>query len=105
MEFKLDYVSVVLAILVFSLMLMVIRLRFEMRVLREDLDRLAARPGQYRPSSMSPSGEPSSSPVYGEGDEQLRSLVANGRKIQAIKEAREMYNMSLKEAKNYVESL
>jgi len=40
-----------------------------------------------------------------EGDEILRSLVAKGRKIEAIKEAREMYNFSLKEAKNYVESL
>ncbi|OWR30192.1 hypothetical protein CDO73_13685 [Saccharibacillus sp. O23] len=85
---------------------MVIRLRFEVRVLREDLDRLAARPGQHRPSSMSSSAsESSSSPAYGEGDEQLRSLVAKGRKIEAIKKAREMYNMSLKEAKDYVESL
>ncbi len=105
MEFRFDYVSVVLALLVFSLMLMVIRLRFEMRVLREDLERLAARPGQHRPSSTSLSGEQSASPVYGEGDEQLRSLVAKGRKIEAIKNAREMYNMSLKEAKDYVESL
>lgn len=106
MEFKFDYVSVVLALLVFSLMLMVIRLRFEMRVLREDLERLAARPGQHRPSSpISSGGETSSPPAYGQGDEHLRSLVAKGRKIEAIKEAREMYDMSLKDAKNYVESL
>lgn len=106
MEFRFDYVSIVLALLVFSLMLMVIRLRFDVRVLREDLERLAARPGQHRSSSLvPPGGETSLPPVYGQGDEHLRSLVAKGRKIEAIKEAREMYDMSLKDAKNYVESL
>ncbi len=101
MEF--NYTTIVLALLVFSLMLMVIRLRFEVRVLREDLDRIAARPGIHR--SSSPGVESPSQHVHTEGDEHLRALVAKGSKIEAIKRAREMYDMSLKDAKNYVESL
>lgn len=106
MGFELDYASVVLALIVFSLMLMVIRLKFEVRVLREDLERIASRPGIHRPSSLdSASSGPSSPPAHGQQEERLRSLVAKGRKIEAIKEAREMYDMSLKDAKNYVDSL
>lgn len=104
MEF--DFTTIVLAIIVFSLMLMVIGLRFEVRSLREEINRLAESPRAYRPSPMiGPSDGEQGLRPSSEGDEMLRSLVAKGRKIEAIKEAREMYNFSLKEAKNYVESL
>lgn len=106
MEF--DFTTIVLAIIVFSLMLMVIGLRFEVRSLREDLNRLAESPRGYRPLSSATHQGGETSPSFsqnGEGDEMLRSLVAKGRKIEAIKEARILYNFSLKEAKDYVESL
>ncbi len=104
MEF--DFTTIVLAIIVFSLMLMVIGLRFEVRSLREEINRLADSPRFHRPLSMMGSSDGEQAPrSSSEGDEMLRSLVAKGRKIEAIKEAREMYNFSLKEAKNYVESL
>lgn len=104
MEF--DFTTIVLAIIVFSLMLMVIGLRFEVRSLREEMNRLAESPRFHRPSPIigSSDGEQRSRPSS-EGDDRLRSLVAKGRKIEAIKEAREMYSFSLKEAKDYVESL
>lgn len=103
MEF--DYTSVVLAIIVFSLMLMVIRLRFDVRQLRDEIDRIASGPRLQRPSASSiQDGERRSHAAEG-GDEGLRALVAKGRKIEAIKEARELYNLSLKDAKDYVESL
>ncbi|NGZ77565.1 ribosomal L7/L12 family protein [Saccharibacillus alkalitolerans] len=104
MEF--DYTSVVLALIVFSLMLMVIRLRFEVRHLKEELDRLAEAPRYYR-SAAAGGTQNEERPLRpsGDGDEQLRALVAKGRKIEAIKEARQLYNLSLKDAKDYVESL
>lgn len=103
MEF--DYATIVLAIIVFSLMLMVIRLRFDVRQLREEIDRIASGPRLYRPApSGMQEGERGPRTAAG-GDEELRALVAKGRKIEAIKEARERYNLSLKEAKDYVESL
>ncbi|HEV7648247.1 MAG TPA: hypothetical protein VGP26_08805 [Actinophytocola sp.] len=37
--------------------------------------------------------------------ERLRALVAEGRRIQAIKELREQTRMSLLDAKNYVDRL
>ncbi|MCM3342475.1 MULTISPECIES: ribosomal protein L7/L12 [unclassified Paenibacillus] len=36
---------------------------------------------------------------------ELRFLVTEGKKIEAIKEARRMFGLSLKEAKQYVEAL
>ncbi|QDX93563.1 hypothetical protein EEL32_22455 [Brevibacillus laterosporus] len=38
-------------------------------------------------------------------DTKLRMLLIEGKKIEAIKEAREVLGLSLKEAKEYVESL
>lgn len=38
-------------------------------------------------------------------DEQIRSLIERGRKIEAIKAAREVYGLGLAEAKSYVEAL
>ncbi|WP_172254662.1 hypothetical protein [Saccharibacillus deserti] len=104
MEF--NYTTAVLALIVFSLMLMVIRLRFDVRQLREEIDRIAAGPRFHRsPASGMADPEPRASRPAAGGEEKLRDLVARGRKIEAIKEAREMYNMSLKDAKDYVESL
>ncbi|MDO3410230.1 ribosomal protein L7/L12 [Saccharibacillus sp. CPCC 101409] len=100
------YISVVLAIIVFSLMLMVIRLRFEVRSMREELDRIAASPRIHMRSGEAASGPAgASSRADANGEEHLRNLVARGRKIEAIKEARELYNLSLKDAKDYVDSL
>lgn len=38
-------------------------------------------------------------------DPQILRLVAEGRKLAAIKRSRELYQIQLKEAKNYVEHL
>ncbi len=38
-------------------------------------------------------------------DEEIRDLLAHGKKIQAIKRVRELTGMGLKEAKDYVEAL
>jgi ribosomal protein L7/L12 len=38
-------------------------------------------------------------------EHQLREMVANGQKIQAIKQTRQLTGLGLKEAKDYVESL
>ena len=38
-------------------------------------------------------------------DEEIRDLLARGKKIQAIKRVRELTGMGLKEAKDYVEAL
>ncbi|GGO05565.1 ribosomal protein L7/L12 [Saccharibacillus kuerlensis] len=103
MEF--DYETIVLAVIVFSLMLMVIRLRFEVKQLRDEIDRITAAPRPYRSFAGGAQNQDPSSHLSREGDERLRVLMAKGNKIQAIKEARELYNLSLKDAKDYVEAL
>ncbi|MBC6970914.1 ribosomal protein L7/L12, partial [Bacillus sp. Xin] len=40
-----------------------------------------------------------------EVNEELRQLVRDGEKIEAIKKAREVLGLSLLEAKNYIDSL
>jgi ribosomal protein L7/L12 len=52
-----------------------------------------------------PAAGPPPEPLSGDLDTRLRTLVAAGRKIHAIKELRQHSQLSLKDAKDYVEAL
>lgn len=52
-----------------------------------------------------PPTAPVTTPVTADLDSRLRTLLAAGKKIHAIKELREHTRMSLVDAKNYVEAL
>ncbi len=72
-------------------------------------DKLAAvgRPTSGGPSSSAASGSrlDQLGPIGAAELEQIRSLLADNRKIDAIKLVRELTGMSLQQAKHYVESL
>ncbi len=58
-----------------------------------------------RQRASSPGPPASAPPLTGDLETRLRSLLAAGKKINAIKELREHTHMGLKEAKEYVETL
>ncbi|MFC4307326.1 ribosomal protein L7/L12 [Cohnella boryungensis] len=99
--------------LVLLLLIKVFSLQRQLDEVKLDLEWLRNRPersGFYPPIAASASSPDASNaeerhdPVAKLQD-RLRILVAEGKKIQAIKEYREARGVGLKEAKDYVDSL
>ncbi len=66
---------------------------------------LGRRWGDVPPRRTEGRSTPSRIPLAHDQAEEVRRLLAQGRKIEAIKRVRQLTGMGLKEAKEYVESL
>ena len=106
-----DYVAMIALGLSVLLLIRVVSLQSQLNELRHDLQQLGSRSAD---STVIASSRPAAAAstfdeIHAEADaaleERLRSLLAGGKKIQAIKELREAKNMTLKEAKDMVEAL
>lgn len=103
-------VLVVFLILIFILLVRVISLQTQLNELKRDVERLENGAGStaHFPLSHNASSvnvTPPSQADLTELDRELQALAQQGKKIIAIKKAREARNLSLKDAKEYVESL
>ncbi|HBU82371.1 MULTISPECIES: hypothetical protein [Paenibacillus] len=105
-------VLVVFLILILILLVRVISLQAQLNELKRDVERLengagstAQFPLSHNASSVNVSPPPPSQADLTELDRELQALAQQGKKIIAIKKAREARNLSLKDAKEYVESL
>lgn len=105
-------VLVVFLFLILILLVRVIRLQTQLNELKRDVERLengsgstAHSPLSYNDSAVNVSPLPPAQADLTELDKELQALAQQGKKIIAIKKAREARNLSLKDAKDYVESL
>jgi large subunit ribosomal protein L7/L12 len=105
-------VLVVFLLLILILLVRVISLQTQLNELRRDVERLengssstAHSHLSYNASSVNVSPPPTPQADLTELDKELQALAQQGKKIIAIKKAREARNLSLKDAKEYVESL
>ncbi|UPK41082.1 hypothetical protein [Paenibacillus pabuli] len=105
-------VLVILLFLILILLVRVISLQTQLNELKRDVERLengsgrtAQSPLSYNASSVNMSPPPPSQAELTELDKELQALAHQGKKIIAIKKAREARNLSLKDAKEYVEYL
>lgn len=107
-------VLVVFLFLILILLVRVISLQTQLNELKRDVERLengsgfnAHSPLSYNASSVnvSPLTPTPAQAELTELDKELQALAQQGKKIIAIKKAREARNLSLKDAKEYVEYL
>ncbi|QOS79337.1 hypothetical protein JNUCC31_32635 [Paenibacillus sp. JNUCC31] len=105
-------VLIVFILLILILLFRITSLQAQLNELKRDVERLENGAGSTAQSSFSYNSPPlnrSSSPPnpadWTELDRELQALAQQGKKIIAIKKAREARNLSLKDAKDYVESL
>ncbi|MEC0125462.1 hypothetical protein [Paenibacillus pabuli] len=105
-------VLIVFLLLILILLVRVTSLQAQLNELKRDVERLENGAGVTAQSSLSYSSPSmNSSPPspnqtdWTELDKELQALAQQGKKIVAIKKAREAKNLSLKDAKDYVESL
>ncbi|WP_413379051.1 hypothetical protein [Paenibacillus taichungensis] len=105
-------VLVVFLLLILILLVRVISLQTQLNELKRDVERLengsgstAHSPLSYNTSSVNVSPPPPTHADLTELDRELQALAQQGKKIIAIKKAREARNLSLKDAKEYVEYL
>ncbi|ASA21694.1 ribosomal protein L7/L12 [Paenibacillus donghaensis] len=108
-------IAVAALILALLLMVKVFSLQGKVNELRSDVARLSSINGHPGMTKSAPA--PLTVPLpyaYSSGaavtnnadlDARLLSLISQGQKIKAIKEMREATNMSLKDAKDYVDGL
>jgi large subunit ribosomal protein L7/L12 len=92
-----EWIALSSLILSLVLLLKVFNLQRQLNEIKSDLQ------GNER-LSYSSSGSASGS-VPANLDDRLRILVASGKRIQAIKELREVTDLGLREAKEYVDKL
>ncbi|MGO4731183.1 ribosomal protein L7/L12 [Paenibacillus sp. 2KB_22] len=107
-----NLVWIVLLLLILVLLVRVTSLQRQLNELKSDVERLengstastrsdfnyTLSPKEESPSHTSPPG-------HTDLDQELIALVQKGNKIMAIKRLREARDLSLKEAKDYVDSL
>ncbi|MEK4057434.1 hypothetical protein MHB84_28025 [Paenibacillus sp. FSL F4-0087] len=105
-------VLVVFLFLILILLVRVISLQTQLNELKRDVERLENgsrrtihSPLSYNDSAANVSLTPPAQADLTELDKELQELAKQGKKIIAIKKAREARNLSLKDAKDYVESL
>ncbi|OMF01581.1 hypothetical protein BK124_02650 [Paenibacillus amylolyticus] len=105
-------VWIVLLLLIFVLLVRVTSLQRQLNELKRDVERLEnGSTGSVRSDfnyTLSPKEAPpshTSQPAQTDLDQELLTLIQQGKKIMAIKRLREARGLSLKEAKDYVDSL
>ncbi|MNI06775.1 hypothetical protein D3C73_597670 [compost metagenome] len=105
-----DWISITALVLAMLLLLRVFSLNRRVKDLESQLERIDSRSamggGIIKPGIDAPA------PLYAQNMEvapdlerRLRLLLAEGKKIQAIKVLREARDLSLKDAKNYVDRM
>ncbi|WP_330706976.1 ribosomal protein L7/L12 [Paenibacillus polymyxa] len=104
-----EYVVIIALILSVILLFKVYRLQSRLNDLKSDVERLENRSG-LTGTSMSNTIAPPAPHIQhaeasGEINERLLLLIREGNKIKAIKELRTAKNLSLKDAKDYVDHL
>ncbi|PWW38839.1 MULTISPECIES: hypothetical protein [Paenibacillus] len=107
--------SIVLVVFLFLILILLVRvisLQTQLNELKRDVERLengsdrtAHSPLSYNASSVNVSPPTTTQADLTELDKELQALAQQGKKIIAIKKAREARNLSLKDAKEYVEYL
>lgn len=104
-------VLIVFLLLILILLVRVISLQSQLNELKQDVERLEIGGGpvshssfNYSPTLSDVSPHSPSQAELTELDRELLALVQQGKKIVAIKKVREAKNLSLKDAKDYVES-
>ncbi|MCP1427255.1 large subunit ribosomal protein L7/L12 [Paenibacillus xylanexedens] len=105
-------VWIVLLLLIFVLLVRVTSLQRQLNELKRDVERLengstdsVRSDFNYTLSPKEASLSHTSQPVQTDLDQELLTLIQQGKKIMAIKRLREARGLSLKEAKDYVDSL
>ncbi|CAM4271930.1 ribosomal protein L7/L12 [Paenibacillus xylanexedens] len=105
-------VSIVLLLLIFVLLVRVTSLQRQLNELKRDVERLengstdsVRSDFNYTLSPKEASPSHTSQPAQTDLDQELLTLIQQGKKIMAIKRLREARGLSLKEAKDYVDSL
>ncbi|MEO2203237.1 ribosomal protein L7/L12 [Paenibacillus pabuli] len=105
-------IFIVFLLLIVILLARVTSLQSQLNELKRDVERLEngasitpRSPLNYSvsPSSLSPSSGPQTE--LSELDHELILMIEQGNKIKAIKKLREATNLSLKDAKDYVDAL
>ncbi|WP_422657732.1 ribosomal protein L7/L12 [Paenibacillus sp. EC2-1] len=108
MEFT-EIVAVVALILSLLLLIKVFSLQSQLNDVKSDLEWMNNRPNNIGMMNSSSNKEIVSQPKVNDVDadleERLRFMVASNQKIKAIKVLREARNLSLKDAKDYVDQL
>ncbi|MEC0182857.1 ribosomal protein L7/L12 [Paenibacillus peoriae] len=103
-----EYIAIIALLLSVILLIKVYSLQSRLHDLKSDVERLENRSGI--PGTLS-GPIPTAPPHYpdtetsGDINERLLMLIREGKKIQAIKELRIARDLSLKEAKDYVDAL
>ncbi|MFD2332686.1 ribosomal protein L7/L12 [Cohnella sp. GCM10020058] len=92
------------------LMIRLIGLHARLNELKYDIARLEGRPEAYPAAKQSAADSPASPPLSpmeltSELEERLQHLVTSGKRIEAIKVLREATGLSLKGAKDYVDTM
>lgn len=105
-------VWIVLPLLIFVLLVRVTSLQRQLNELKRDVERLengstdsVRSDFNYTLSPKEASLSHTSQPAQTDLDQELLTLIQQGKKIMAIKRLREARGLSLKEAKDYVDSL
>jgi large subunit ribosomal protein L7/L12 len=95
--------SLLLLLKVFSLQRQLNEIKFDLQSPNHQRD----KSGFSKPIQQSPPSSPDLGRVSPQAniDDRLRMLIASGKRIQAIKEFREVSGSGLKEAKDYVDHL
>ncbi len=104
-----EFIALIALIISVILLIKVYSLQARLNDLKSDVERLENRSGT---SGISLSGPTATAPphvldtvVSEDINERLLMLIREGKKIQAIKELRVAKDLSLKEAKDYVDDL
>lgn len=105
-------VWIVLLLLILVLLVRVTSLQRQLNELKRDVERLengstagARSDFNYTLSPKEASPSHTSQPAQTDLDQELLTLIQQGKKIMAIKRLREARGLSLKEAKDYVDFL
>lgn len=105
-------VWIVLLLLILVLLVRVTSIQRQLNELKRDVERLengstvsARSDFNYTLSPKEAVPSHTSQPVPTDLDQELLALIQQGKKIMAIKRLREARGLSLKEAKDYVDSL
>ncbi|MDY8023455.1 ribosomal protein L7/L12 [Paenibacillus polymyxa] len=107
-----EYIAIIALLLSIILLIKVYSLQSLLNDLKSDVERLENRSGISGIHGTSLSGTFTTTPIHNldtgaseDINERLLLLIREGKKIQAIKELRTAKDLSLKDAKDYVDHL